>query len=135
MEILAKCSNSTLLYIWGLDYYEIKNIIDSQKKLNGLLSDNPKFTISYKISGKVLRYILDERFSYNLFEDNLILFIDHYCVPIDKVIECIRCRDLNLIVDPYLEEISFKSYFNDTNIVETSYESRIENLYKYFREL
>lgn len=59
MEILAKCSNSTLLYIWDLDYYEIKNIIDSKKKLNGLLNDNPKFTISYKISGKVLRYILD----------------------------------------------------------------------------
>ena len=135
MEILAKCSNSTLLYIWDLDYYEIKNIIDSQKKLNGLLSDNPKFTISYKISGKILRYILDERFSYNLFEDNLILFIDHYFIPIDKVIECIRGRDLNLIVDPYLEEVSFKSYLNDTNIVETSYESRIENLYKYFREL
>ena len=54
MEILAKCSNSTLLYIWDLDYYEIKNIIDSQKKLNGLLSDNPKFTISYKI---VERYL------------------------------------------------------------------------------
>lgn len=62
MEILVQCRSDVALKISYLDYNEIIAIIESQSKLKEILSDSPKFTLSYKISGEVDRYILDKKF-------------------------------------------------------------------------
>lgn len=54
MEILVQCRSDVALKISYLDYNEIRAIIESQSKLKGILSDSPKFTLSYKISGEVI---------------------------------------------------------------------------------
>lgn len=130
MEILAKCGAGIALSMFDLDYNEIRSIIDFQSKLKEILSDNPKFTLSYKISGKVCRYILDKKFLSNLFGDSSIMFISEDCIPINKTIERIKFTDLSLIVDPYGLKVGFESSMPNAEVFEASYKSSLESFSK-----
>lgn len=129
MEILVQCRSDVALKISYLDYNEIMAIIESQSKLKEILSDSPKFILSYKISGEVDRYILDKRFLSNLFGDNSIVFSESY-IPINEYIECVECIDTFLIVDPYRQEVSFEFRIRNDHVVEDSYKSSIESFSK-----
>lgn len=129
MEILVQCRSDVALKISYLDYNEIIAIIESQSKLKEILSDSPKFILSYKISGEVDRYILDKRFLSNLFGDNSIVFSESY-IPINEYIECVECIDTFLIVDPYRQEVSFEFRIRNDHVVEDSYKSSIESFSK-----
>jgi hypothetical protein len=130
MEILVQCRSDVALKISYLDYNEIRAIIESQSKLKEILSDSPKFTLSYKISGEVDRYILDKKFLYNLFGDNSIVFSESY-IPINESIECVECEDTFLIVvDPYRQEVSFEFRVRNDHVVEDSYKSSLESFSK-----
>lgn len=132
MEILVQCRSDVALKISYLDYNEIRAIIESQSKLKEILSDSPKFTLSYKISGEVDRYILDKKFLYNLFGDNSIVFSESY-IPINESIECVECEDTFLIVDPYRQEVSFEFLVRNDHVVEDSYKSSLESFSKILR--
>ena len=129
MEILVQCRSDVALKISYLDYNEIMAIIESQSKLKEILSDSPKFILSYKISGEVDRHILDKRFLSNLFGDNSIVFSESY-IPINEYIECVECIDTFLIVDPYRQEVSFEFRIRNDHVVEDSYKSSIESFSK-----
>lgn len=132
MEILVQCGSDVVLKISNLDCNEIRTIIDSQSKLKEVLSDRPKFILSYKISGEADRYILDKKFLSNLFGDNSIVFSESY-VPINESIECVECTDTFLIVDPYKREVSFEFRIRNDHVVEDSYKSSLESFSKILR--
>lgn len=133
MEILARCRSDVAIKISYLDYNEIKAIIDSQSKLKEILSNSPKFTLSYKISGEVDRHILDKKFLSNLLGDNSIVFSESIYIPVNEDIECVECTDLSLIVDPHRQEVSFEFRIRNDHVVEDSYKSSLESFSKILR--
>lgn len=129
MEILVQCRSDVAIKISNLDCNEIRDIIDFQSKLKEILSDGPKFTLSYEISGEVDRYVLDKKFLSNLLGDNSIVFSESY-IPINESIECVECVDTFLIVDPYRQEVSFDFRIRNDHVVEDSYKSSLESFFK-----
>lgn len=130
MEILVQCASDVALKISNLDCNEIRAIINSQSKLKEVLSDSPKFILSYKISGEVDRYILDEKFLSNLFGDNSIVFSESYIPINNEYVECVECEDTFLIVDPYRQEVRFKFRIRNYHVVENSFKSSLESFSK-----